>query len=107
MESFLEEEAPKVRGSQPGLRNAGWNWTEGFSTSLFSRWKAGFFSPLGCSHHRDPLPAVAGSPLPSVHVTAVSCAKNQESPRDFPGGPGVETPSFQHREHRFDPWLGN
>ena len=51
--------------------------------------KPGFFSSLGCSHHSGPQPAVAGRPLPSVHVTAVSVQKNQESQRDFPAGPGV------------------
>ena len=27
--------------------------------------------------------------------------------QDFPGGPGVRTPSFPYKERRFDPWLEN
>ena len=27
--------------------------------------------------------------------------------KDFPGGPLVKTLSFQSREHKFNPWLGN
>ena len=94
MESFLEEEAPKVRGSQPGLRSEGWNWTEGFSTSVFSRWKAGFFLPPRLLSSEGPT-ACAGRKSTSIcpcHCSLVQ--KNQESQRDFPGGPGVKTPCF-------------
>lgn len=27
--------------------------------------------------------------------------------RDFPDGPVVKTPHFQHRGHSFDPWSGD
>ena len=107
MESFLEEEAPKARGSQLGLRSEGWNWTEGLSTSLFSGWKAGLFL--------FPWLLITGThnlwwQELRFHLSMSLqrlVQKNQESQRDFHGGPVVKTPCFQYREHRFDPWLGN
>ena len=31
----------------------------------------------------------------------------RNAPKDFPGGPVVEMPHFQHRGHRFNPSMGN
>ena len=33
--------------------------------------------------------------------------KKLHDSRDFPSGPVVKTPQFQHKGCRFDPWLGN
>lgn len=57
----------------------------------FSRLESrAFLLPWLLSSQR-PQPAVAGRPLASVHVTAVSVQKNQESQRDFPAGPGLDS----------------
>ena len=40
-------------------------------------------------------------------LSVLSCLIKISYPKDFPSGPGVETPCFQCREHRLDPWSGN